>query len=90
LASFRKASLDKHNEFRAKHVSTDPLSPNSDVDEVAQAFANKMAQSGVFEHSNVQDLGENLAMGGSGDLSSPDKCAGNLFSTKNLKKKDIF
>lgn len=59
----QQAILDRHNFHRGGHGSP-PLSTSSSVVSVAQAYADKLAASGKFEHSGNHKYGENLYAGG--------------------------
>lgn len=58
LAEFRSLMLDRHNSLRAKHQVT-PLVLTSELNRVAQKFAEKLARSDGFYHSGGR-YGENL------------------------------
>jgi len=67
LKSFREECLEAHNEKRRLHRVKD-LKSNSEIDEIAQNYAEKLAQSDSLNHSsnkyNGERLGENLYMQG--------------------------
>ena len=54
--------LSQHNEKRALHKDTNPLSWSSDLESVAQAYADSYDCSGTLTHSG-KPYGENLALG---------------------------
>ncbi|XP_077975959.1 uncharacterized protein LOC120341288 [Styela clava] len=56
---FEKACLDAHNAYRKAH-NTRPLKWNKQCSEKAKAWANTMAKTGNFKHSDNK-LGENIA-----------------------------
>ena len=66
LETARKEILSKHNEYRALHQVGD-LTRLSDLETIAQNYAETLSASGNFEHSsnkyNGDYLGENLYMG---------------------------
>ncbi|MBG1241578.1 CAP family protein [Nostoc sp. NZL] len=59
LAALRSAAVSKHNTYRATHHSPNITSDNS-LNTSAQAWAEKIASSGNFEHSNTPNVGENI------------------------------
>lgn len=67
LSKFRTECLNAHNEKRQLHRVSD-LKRNSSLDEIAQKYAEKLAQADSLNHSsnsyNGQRLGENLYMQG--------------------------
>lgn len=57
-----QAALDAHNRLRGEHCAP-PLTWSSELAEVAQGWADELAENGcAFEHSR-SDYGENLSMG---------------------------
>lgn len=65
MAAFRNAELTKHNTYRAKHGSPS-LKINETLNTIAQKYAEKLAASHVFEHSEearAGNYGENLYWG---------------------------
>ena len=63
LESLRKTMLSRHNTYRKQHQVGD-LVRNSAIEQIAQAYSEKLAASGEFQHSgnkfNGNSLGENL------------------------------
>lgn len=60
--SFESAMLSQHNAKRALHQSTEPLSWSTDLQDVAQSYADSYDCSGTLTHSG-KPYGENLALG---------------------------
>ena len=62
---FAQDALQAHNKYRTKHHAP-PLKLNSELNRIAQQYANYLAQSDSFQHSNNEykgeSLGENLYM----------------------------
>lgn len=60
-----REALNAHNRYRKLHGSK-PLKLNKELNQIAQDWAEKIAQTGTFEHNTSlfkgQSLGENLAM----------------------------
>jgi uncharacterized protein YkwD len=66
LAAFRAAALKQHNVYRAKH-GVPPLALSSQLNGVAQQYAEQLARTNQLVHSDNTQLGENLyAFGSSG------------------------
>jgi glioma pathogenesis-related protein 2 len=67
LDTFRKECLDAHNKKRRLHKAAD-LTRNSELDKIAQNYAQQLADTNSFEHSSNtykgDNLGENLFMQG--------------------------
>jgi uncharacterized protein YkwD len=65
LETLRNQMLTRHNGYRAQH-QVGNLVRNSAVEAIAQAYSEKLAASGSFQHSgntfNGNSLGENLFM----------------------------
>jgi glioma pathogenesis-related protein 2 len=59
LAAMRSAAVSKHNTYRATHKSPNITIDNS-LNTSAQAWAEKIASSENFEHSNTPNVGENI------------------------------
>lgn len=60
LSEQEKDILALHNRYRSKHCAS-PLKWSKPVAEIAQAFADKLRESGcVFQHSSSSKYGENL------------------------------
>lgn len=59
LATFHSGTLSQHNTYRAIHHAPDLASDNS-LESSAQAWANQLASTGAFEHSDGSGVGENL------------------------------
>ncbi|ODH00769.1 secretion protein [Nostoc sp. KVJ20] len=60
LAKLRSAAVSKHNTYRATHKSPN-ITISDSLNTSAQAWAEKIASSGEFEHStNRNNVGENI------------------------------
>lgn len=60
LAALRSAAVSQHNTYRATHKSPD-ITLSDSLNSTAQAWAENIASSGQFQHSNNRgDVGENL------------------------------
>ena len=59
LADFRAAALKQHNVYRAKH-GVPPLVLSSQLNDVAQRYAEQLARTNQLVHSDNTQLGENL------------------------------
>jgi hypothetical protein len=62
LQKFRQATLEYHNTYRQMHHAP-PLVNYAEFDKAAQAYAEKMAKSGIFAHAPATErngAGENL------------------------------
>ncbi|MBX9256189.1 secretion protein [Desmonostoc muscorum CCALA 125] len=60
LATLRSAAVSKHNTYRATH-NTPNITISDSLNTSAQAWAEKIASSGQFEHStNRNNVGENI------------------------------
>ncbi|KAG4078725.1 hypothetical protein HA402_015315 [Bradysia odoriphaga] len=66
-ADYRQDALDLHNQYRKKHNSP-PLALSDKLNNVAQNWAQNMADSNEMEHSNGK-YGENLYMSSNTKLS---------------------
>ncbi|KAL6926479.1 hypothetical protein ACO0SA_001792 [Hanseniaspora valbyensis] len=62
LGTFEQSMLDQHNTKRALHEDTSSLVWSSDLESVAQAYADSYDCSGTLTHSGAA-YGENLALG---------------------------
>lgn len=60
ISSEMQDALNKNNEIRNDLYSNAPLKWNNILASSAQAYANKLASNGSFEHSGVSSYGENL------------------------------
>jgi glioma pathogenesis-related protein 2 len=69
--SINKAFLASHNEYRAKH-GADELILSSEIVETAQNFSANLATNDLFQHSDNEGLGENIALSSSSN--GPDLC----------------
>jgi uncharacterized protein YkwD len=70
LTSFRKEMLTRHNMYRRNH-QVSALSESSSMTNLAQGYAQQMAQTGIFAHNpNAGYVGENLYTSGSSRLST--------------------
>src|SRR5215813_8450711 len=66
LAAFRTAALKQHNLYRAKH-GVPPLVLSTQLNDVAQHYAEQLARTNQLVHSGNMHYGENLyAFGSSG------------------------
>jgi glioma pathogenesis-related protein 2 len=72
--AFRKAALNAHNKFRARHRAP-PLQIDSSLDTYALKWSQYLAKNDVFKHSG---FGENLHVRYGGSLSTPSQCAGKI------------
>jgi len=61
LDSFRQQALNKHNEYRRKHC-VPVMTLDSNLNSVAQQYAQYLAKNNLFQHSGKQGMGENLYM----------------------------
>lgn len=59
LGTLNNTALSQHNSYRAKH-GVSAMTLNSTISATAQAWAEKMAASGDFDHEDQQKYGENL------------------------------
>ena len=75
LSAFRSAALERHNQLRDKH-GVPRLNLDSNLDNIAQAYSQKLAIIGKLIHSDAKGLGENLEMAWSSVPfnQSPDNC----------------
>jgi uncharacterized protein YkwD len=72
-SSFRKAMLNRHNYYRAKH-GVPALSESSTLDSSALAWAETLASPGhAFEHSRTSGVGECLAYEMDSELDESDE-----------------
>ncbi len=69
--SINKAFLASHNEYRAKH-GVDELTLNNEIVKTAQNFSANLATNDLFQHSDNECLGENIALSSSSN--GPDLC----------------
>ena len=70
LAAFRAAALKQHNVYRAKH-GVPPLVLSTQLNDVAQHYAEQLARINQLVHSNNTHFGENLYAFGSSDQVLP-------------------
>jgi uncharacterized protein YkwD len=63
-----KALLDAHNELRKQHCAP-ALEWSTDLEKIAQAWADRLARDCSFSHSGDRRYGENLAAGTEGAFS---------------------
>ena len=75
MMGFEQEALDGHNKYRALH-GVPPLTLSAELCQVAQKWADHLAQEGKFEHSDC-DYGENLAVG-YGEKDAGDTCNTNI------------
>lgn len=59
LATFHSSTLSQHNTYRAVHHAP-ALAADNSLESSAQDWANQLASTGAFEHSDVSGVGENL------------------------------
>jgi glioma pathogenesis-related protein 2 len=59
LAAFRAAALKQHNIYRAKH-GVSPLVLSTQINDVAQKYAEQLARTNRLVHSGNKHYGENL------------------------------
>ena len=59
LETFRRTIVERHNELRAQHKSEN-LNRNASLDSSAQKYADHLLNIGHLEHSEANELGENL------------------------------
>ena len=76
LAAVRSAAVSKHNTYRATHNSPNITIDNS-LNTSAQAWAENIASSGNFEHSNTPNVGENIYASYSSESSVDPTTLGN-------------
>jgi glioma pathogenesis-related protein 2 len=81
LAAFRAAALKQHNIYRAKH-GVPPLVLSTQLNDVAQHYAEQLARINQLVHSNNTHFGENLyAFGPSGQaLPRPETVVDRWYS----------
>jgi len=81
LAAFRAAALKQHNIYRAKH-GVPPLALSSQLNGVAQQYAEQLARTNQLVHSDNTQLGKNLyAFGSSGQtLPRPEAVVDRWYS----------
>lgn len=58
---FQKEMLDAHNKYRAKHCAR-ALQLEDSLSQSAQNYAQRLADTNTFQHSNIRGVGENLYM----------------------------
>ena len=78
LNELRQEALTVHNQYRHKHKAP-PLKLNTELNEIAQRYAEELAAKDIFEHSQNtwkgENIGENLYM-----------CNGCLITGKEMTK----
>jgi uncharacterized protein YkwD len=81
LAAFRAAALKQHNLYRAKHDAP-PLVLSTQLNDVAQQYAEQLARTNRLVHSGNTHYGENLyAFGSSGQaLPRPEAVVDRWYS----------
>src|SRR5215831_17497903 len=81
LADFRAAALKQHNIYRAKH-GVPPVVLSSQLNDVAQYYAEQLARTNRLGHSGNTRFGENLyAFGSSGQaLPRPETVVDRWYS----------
>lgn len=88
-ASFIADTIKVHNDYRDKH-GTPHVTHAQDLSDYAQKWAEHLAKTGKFDHSDCQHnggrIGENLAMIGGSDLSSKK---GNTCFTHFISHTDV-
>ena len=70
--AYQKSCVKAHNVYRRKHHAP-PLTENSHLNQVAQDYAYYLAENNIFEHSDMDEFGENLAYSWSSKISSMDE-----------------
>jgi len=82
LEEFTQIQLDAHNTFRADHGAED-LTYDATLAEAAQAYAEELAATDTFVHSEAIGYGENLAFYSSPDAQQTiDTLEGSAFATE--------
>ena len=56
---FQEQMLEAHNKYRSSHCAP-PLALDDDLSHSAQKYAEELASTNRFEHSDNEDVGENL------------------------------
>jgi uncharacterized protein YkwD len=56
---FQEQMLEAHNEYRSDHCAP-PLTLDDDLNHSAQKYAEQLASTNRFEHSDNEEVGENL------------------------------
>ena len=74
LAAFRTAALKQHNVYRARH-GVPPLVLSSQLNDVAQRYAEQLARTNQLVHSDNTRFGENLYTFSSSDQALPRPAA---------------
>ncbi|CAG7718729.1 unnamed protein product [Allacma fusca] len=69
---FIQEALEEHNKLRAKH-GIGPVSVDEDLNNVAQAWANRLLQKGKMEHS-TNGFGENVFWASGGSINGAKPC----------------
>jgi hypothetical protein len=60
-SQFQKELLQAHNNYRSRHCVS-PLQLDDELNRSAQQYAEKLARTNTFAHSNTPGIGENLWM----------------------------
>ncbi|WP_411016888.1 hypothetical protein, partial [Salmonella sp. s51944] len=58
LRKFRQEALQSHNKYRDIH-GVDSIRLNDKLNDASQKFAELLARTGTFKHSEASDYGEN-------------------------------
>lgn len=72
LRAYQKECVEAHNMYRRKHHSP-ALKQDNRLNRVAQEYAQYLAESNQFEHSDNKEFGENLAYSWSSKVNSMDE-----------------
>lgn len=59
LTTFRSSALSEHNTYRATHHAP-KMTLSDSLNSSAQTWADRIASTGVFEHSGASGVGENI------------------------------
>jgi hypothetical protein len=77
LVAFQDASISEINKYRSKHFDTLPLQIDSTINDIAVQFSNSLAINDKLDHTDRQDIGENVYYTQmlDFDFNDPNKCA---------------
>jgi uncharacterized protein YkwD len=84
---FIEEALEEHNRLRAKH-GIGPMTIDEDLNNVAQAWANKLLQKGKMEHS-TNGFGENVFWASGGSINGVKPCQAWYSEIKDFNFKRI-
>ncbi|XP_033107355.1 Golgi-associated plant pathogenesis-related protein 1-like [Anneissia japonica] len=78
---FQQEALTTHNEYRVKH-GVPKLTASEDLNKHSQKWAEHLAKTGKFEHSEQRQYGENIAMHYSSETTdySGRECSNHWYS----------